>query len=277
MVRKALDAEGQSAQDDETAELIAAAVLPGGYIGCDSECDPPARRGGKIWCRGGKDCKAPCSCHLFRLRKRQPGEDDYDPQWEHVGPSRKKFDEDTDYMYRCWCVRKADDDDSEDVTVQLRDIVDKDYAAFSSAELAASPVHALLGLSQADATALDKAFGVCTVRDLAELKYVRWAQAIVALADGPVLAAATPCTSIPDLNIDEPKLVLKKKSADEDWLLPLDRYLKERGKDHCSKGSCSSGTCVGKDRAPSSYELLSETDTTVTVKIKARIVCECSS
>ena len=50
-------------------------------------------------------------------------------------------------------------------------------------EIAESPVDALQGVSQNDAVKLKEAFGVDTVRELANLKYVRWAQAIVALAD----------------------------------------------------------------------------------------------
>ena len=48
--------------------------------------------------------------------------------------------------------------------------------------LADAPVTAL-GLSSSDADALGKALGVKTVRDLADSKYVRRAQAIVHLAN----------------------------------------------------------------------------------------------
>ena len=50
-------------------------------------------------------------------------------------------------------------------------------------DLADAPVDAIAGISAGDAKLLDDAFGVKTVRDLAELKYVKWAQAIVALAE----------------------------------------------------------------------------------------------
>jgi len=43
---------------------------------------------------------------------------------------------------------------------------------------------AALGLSSSDAEALEQALGVKTVRDLAENRYVRWAQAILHLAEG---------------------------------------------------------------------------------------------
>ncbi len=50
-------------------------------------------------------------------------------------------------------------------------------------EIASAPVSALQGVSEGDAEHLMAAFNVKTVRDLANLKYVRWAQSIVALAD----------------------------------------------------------------------------------------------
>jgi hypothetical protein len=42
---------------------------------------------------------------------------------------------------------------------------------------------ALQGLSEGDAEKLKTALNVKTIRDLAELKYVKWAQAIVTLAE----------------------------------------------------------------------------------------------
>ncbi|MDF3030563.1 MAG: hypothetical protein K0R03_1121 [Moraxellaceae bacterium] len=67
--------------------------------------------------------------------------------------------------------------------MNLNKALDKAYEGKSLQELAAAPVVALAGVSEADAEALQKAFGVKTIRDLAELKFVRWAQGIVALAD----------------------------------------------------------------------------------------------
>lgn len=52
-----------------------------------------------------------------------------------------------------------------------------DFASLVDAPIAA------LGLSERDADALEQALGVKTVRDLAENKYVRRAQAIVHLAE----------------------------------------------------------------------------------------------
>jgi hypothetical protein len=67
--------------------------------------------------------------------------------------------------------------------MNLKKALDKAYEGKSLKELADAPVAALAGVSDADAELLLKAFKVKTVRDLAELKYVRWAQGIVALAD----------------------------------------------------------------------------------------------
>ncbi len=61
--------------------------------------------------------------------------------------------------------------------------VDKAYETKSLAEIADSPVDALQGVSENDAKLLLEAFNVKTVRDLAQLKYVRWAQAIVTAAE----------------------------------------------------------------------------------------------
>jgi hypothetical protein len=60
--------------------------------------------------------------------------------------------------------------------------VDKAYEQQSFAELAKAPVAALQGVSEADAGALAKAFGVETIADLATNKFVLWAQAIHALS-----------------------------------------------------------------------------------------------
>jgi hypothetical protein len=59
----------------------------------------------------------------------------------------------------------------------------KEYESKSLKEIADAPVDAIAGISESDAEHLKAAFGVKTVRDLATLKYVLWAQAIVTLAD----------------------------------------------------------------------------------------------
>lgn len=60
--------------------------------------------------------------------------------------------------------------------------LDKAYEQKEFDELAESPVDALEGVSKADADALQKAFNIKTIRDLAESKFVLRAQAIVNLA-----------------------------------------------------------------------------------------------
>jgi len=61
--------------------------------------------------------------------------------------------------------------------------LDKAYEGKSFKELVDAPVAALAGISDKDAELLKSAFGVKTVGDLAKLKYVAWAQAIVTLAE----------------------------------------------------------------------------------------------
>jgi hypothetical protein len=62
-------------------------------------------------------------------------------------------------------------------------VVDKEYLGKCFRELAGAPVSALKGVSAADAKALAKAFNISSVRELAELDFVKWAQAITILAD----------------------------------------------------------------------------------------------
>lgn len=60
--------------------------------------------------------------------------------------------------------------------------LDKAYESKDFDELADSPVDALEGLSKGDAEALQKAFNIKTIRQLAESKFVLRAQAITNLA-----------------------------------------------------------------------------------------------
>ncbi|MRW88677.1 hypothetical protein GJ699_01600 [Duganella sp. FT80W] len=62
-------------------------------------------------------------------------------------------------------------------------VVDKDYLGHSFRALADAPTSALRGVSAKDAKALAQAFNVHTVRDLANLAFVKWAAAITTLAD----------------------------------------------------------------------------------------------
>jgi hypothetical protein len=59
---------------------------------------------------------------------------------------------------------------------------DKAFESQEFSELVEAPVDALAGISAADAEALKKALNIVTIRDLAENKFVRVAQAVVALA-----------------------------------------------------------------------------------------------
>ena len=61
-------------------------------------------------------------------------------------------------------------------------IVDGSFVNKSFRELCNAPVSALRGVSNKDAKALEEAFNVRTIGELAELKFVRWASAIHVLA-----------------------------------------------------------------------------------------------
>ncbi len=66
--------------------------------------------------------------------------------------------------------------------MNINNALDKAYETKSLKDLVNAPVAALQGVSDGDAEHLLKAFNVKTIGDLANLKYVKWAQAIVALA-----------------------------------------------------------------------------------------------
>ena len=66
--------------------------------------------------------------------------------------------------------------------MNMNKAVMKEYETKTFKEVAKAPVHALQGVSEGDAKHLKEAFGVDTVEELANLKYVKTAQAIVALA-----------------------------------------------------------------------------------------------
>lgn len=68
-------------------------------------------------------------------------------------------------------------------------IIDPEYAGKSLREIAAAPVSALRGVSEQCAAALHQAFGVYTIRDLANFKFARWAAALTVLADEEGAAA----------------------------------------------------------------------------------------
>ncbi|MES2153134.1 MAG: hypothetical protein V4508_25420 [Pseudomonadota bacterium] len=62
-------------------------------------------------------------------------------------------------------------------------IVDDSFAGHSFRQLCSLPVSALRGVSAKDARALETAFGVHTIGELGDLKFVRWAAAIRTLAE----------------------------------------------------------------------------------------------
>ncbi|MEV6383135.1 hypothetical protein AB0M31_27460 [Streptomyces sp. NPDC051773] len=66
-------------------------------------------------------------------------------------------------------------------SIDLDKVLDKAWADKPLTEILAAPVSALRGVSDRDGELLKQAFDVTTVADLAELKYVRWAQALAAL------------------------------------------------------------------------------------------------
>jgi hypothetical protein len=68
--------------------------------------------------------------------------------------------------------------------MNINKMLDKKFEKTPLKELVKAPVSAIAGISDGDAALLQKAFKVKTVSDLAKLKYVKWAQAICALADG---------------------------------------------------------------------------------------------
>jgi len=67
--------------------------------------------------------------------------------------------------------------------MQIDKVLDKAFEGKSFKELADAPVSAIQGVSEGDAQKLKDAFNVKTIRDLANLKYVRWAQAITTFAE----------------------------------------------------------------------------------------------
>lgn len=78
----------------------------------------------------------------------------------------------------------------------IRQFFDKAYEQQEFNELADAPVDAIQGLSENDARALKDALGVDTVRELAEHKFIRIAQAVTALSEvvgsGSLLAESEP-------------------------------------------------------------------------------------
>ena len=74
------------------------------------------------------------------------------------------------------------DEREEKVVADISQFFDKAYEQQEFIQLADAPVDALQGLSEGDAKALKDALGIDTVKELAENKFVRIAQAVVALS-----------------------------------------------------------------------------------------------
>lgn len=67
--------------------------------------------------------------------------------------------------------------------MNIESIVDAQFTNKCFRELAEAPISALRGVSASDARALSQAFGVNTIAELAELRFIKWACAIKILAD----------------------------------------------------------------------------------------------
>ena len=80
----------------------------------------------------------------------------------------------------------------------LADILDKAYETKALTDLVDAPVDVLAGVSEKDAVALRKAFGIRTIRDLGTNKYFLWAQGIVQLGTGYVSERTSPAAEAHD-------------------------------------------------------------------------------
>lgn len=67
--------------------------------------------------------------------------------------------------------------------MNLDTMIDNSHKFASFKEMADAPVAALKGLSKSDAATLKTVFNIDTIRELAELRYVKWATIITAIAD----------------------------------------------------------------------------------------------
>ena len=61
--------------------------------------------------------------------------------------------------------------------------LDPDFRGKPLKEVCSGPARAIWGVLPSDGEALDKAFGIKTVRDMGTNKYFLWAQAIAVLAE----------------------------------------------------------------------------------------------
>ena len=72
-----------------------------------------------------------------------------------------------------------------------KDLLDKEFESTDITSLAEKPVHAIQGISEADAKLLIEAFNIKTIKDLATNKYVSIAETTVSLAALIVLLTET--------------------------------------------------------------------------------------
>lgn len=66
--------------------------------------------------------------------------------------------------------------------MNINTVIDSEFADKNFRDVCNAPLSAMRGLSKDDAKALNKAFGITTIGELANLKFVRWATAISVLA-----------------------------------------------------------------------------------------------
>jgi hypothetical protein len=67
--------------------------------------------------------------------------------------------------------------------MNINKALDKAWEGKPFKEIAEAPVSALAGVTEKDAELLAQAFGIKTVRDMANSKFFKWARAIVIAAD----------------------------------------------------------------------------------------------
>lgn len=67
-------------------------------------------------------------------------------------------------------------------TMNINSIVDNEHADKCFRDLCNAPLSALRGVSAKDAKALQQAFNITTIGELADLKFIKWASAIRVLA-----------------------------------------------------------------------------------------------
>jgi len=66
--------------------------------------------------------------------------------------------------------------------MNINTVVDSEFAGKCFRDICNAPLSAMRGLSKKDAKALQDAFSITTIGELAELKFVKWATAIKILA-----------------------------------------------------------------------------------------------